>query len=231
MEWEMNERLWRVEFHSHTCYSPDSLVRPRDLVRRAREIGLDKLVITDHNTIQGALVARELAPDLVIVGEEVLTTAGEFIAFFVNEEVPKGLPPEEALARLRAQGAVVAISHPFDTMRGSAMGGENARRFAESIDALEVFNARNHKRWMDEEAERLAQLHGLGRFGGSDAHSLWELGRVVTLLPPFHDADSLRAALHHAHIEGRYSPVWVHAISTGSKMWKRVSRLFGRTGC
>ncbi len=215
---------WRVEFHCHTCYSPDCLVSPRALVRRARDLGLDRIVVTDHNTIAGALRARDIAPDLVIVGEEVLTTAGEFIAFFVEEEVPKGLPPEEALARLRDQGAVVAISHPLDTMRGSAMGRENTLRFLPQVDALEVFNARNHRAWMNEEAARLAEEHGLGRFGGSDAHSLWELGRVVTLLPPFSDAASLRAALHSATIVGETSPVWVHGISTVSKVVKRIWR-------
>ncbi len=214
--------VWRVEFHCHTCYSPDCLVKPKALVRHARDLGLDKVVVTDHNTIRGALAAKEIDPDLIIVGEEVLTTAGEFIAFFVREEVPKGLPPEEALARLRDQGAVVAISHPLDTMRGSAMGRENTLRFIDKIDALEVFNARNHHAWMNAEAERLAQEHNLGRFGGSDAHSLWELGRVVTLLPPFHDADSLRASLREATYVGMTSPVWVHGTSTLSKLVKRM---------
>ncbi len=223
--------LWRVEFHSHTCYSPDSLVRPADLVRRAREMGLDKVAVTDHNTIRGALAAKAIDPDLIIVGEEVLTTAGEFIAFFVQEEVPKGLPPEDALERLKAQGAVVAISHPFDVMRGSAMGEENTRRFVAAVDALEVFNARNHRRWMDEKADALAREYGLGRFGGSDAHSLWELGRVVTVLPRFEDAETLRVALRHACVEGTYSPVWVHAISTGSKWVKRLARWLSYRWC
>lgn len=214
--------LWRVEFHCHTCYSPDSLVSPEALVRRARELGLDRLAITDHNTVQGALAARELAPDLVIVGEEVLTTAGEFIAFFVEEEVPAGLPPEEALARLRDQGAVVAISHPFDALRGSAMGREATLRFVGQVDALEVFNARTHRPEWDEAAAALAVAQGLGRFGGSDAHTLWEVGRVVTWLPPFHDADSLRTALRQARIEGHRSPPWVHLASSTAKLVKRI---------
>lgn len=216
--------LWRVEFHCHTCYSPDCLVKPEALVRRARDLGLDRIVVTDHNTIRGALIARDLAPDLVVVGEEILTTVGEFIAFFVEEEVPRGLPPEEALARLREQGAVVAISHPLDTLRGSAMGRDNTLRFIGQIDALEVFNARNHQDWMNAEAARLADEHNLGRFAGSDAHSLWELGRAPTLLPPFYDADSLRVALRSATIVGRKSPLWVHGISTASKMVKHIWR-------
>jgi len=207
-----------VEFHCHTCYSPDSLVKPGDLIQRARELGLDRVVVTDHNSIQGARAARELAPDLVIVGEEVSTTHGELIGFFVEEEVPAGLSPDEALARLRDQGAVVGIPHPFDTLRGSALGPEHARRLAPMVDALEVFNARCHRATCNEAAEELARAHGLGRFAGSDAHSLWELGRAVTILPPFSDATSLRAALHEASIRGLVSPPWVHGISTMSKV-------------
>ncbi|NPA91919.1 MAG: PHP domain-containing protein [Chloroflexi bacterium] len=214
--------LWRVEFHAHTCYSPDALIQPQDLIRRARQLGLDKVCITDHNTIQGARKAHALAPDLIVIGEEIRTTAGEFIAFYVQEEVPPGLSPEETLERLREQGAVIAISHPFDITRGSAMGPENARQWAPHVDAIEVFNARCPLDRFNEEAEALAQHLHLGRFGGSDAHSGWELGRVVTHLPPFHDADTLRQALHTARVEGQRSPHWVHLISTGSKWLKRL---------
>jgi len=77
--------LWRVEFHCHTCYSPDCLVTPRALVQRARELGLDRIVITDHNTIRGALEAQALAPDLVIVilgwgvlADQTLTASGKW---------------------------------------------------------------------------------------------------------------------------------------------------------
>ncbi len=216
------EGWWRVEFHCHTCYSPDSLVTPEALILRARALGLDRVVVTDHNTLRGALAAQALAPDLIVVGEEVLTTEGEFIAFFVQEEVPPGLPPAEALARLRDQGAVVAISHPFDALRGSAMGRENTLRWATAVDALEIFNARTRRAVWDIAAEQLAREHGLGRFGGSDAHTLWELGRVITWVPPFEDADSLRKALRHARVEGRRSPAWVHGASTVAKLMKRL---------
>ena len=88
--------MLRVEFHCHSIASEDSLSRPEDLIRTCRKKGIDRLVITDHNTIAGALAARELAPDLVIVGEEILTEEGEFLAAFVEEEVPPGLPVMEA---------------------------------------------------------------------------------------------------------------------------------------
>jgi hypothetical protein len=62
---------------------------------------LDKVVINDHNTIAGAVVARTLDPELIIVGEEVMTTCGEILAFFVIREIPAGLSPLNPVNRLR----------------------------------------------------------------------------------------------------------------------------------
>ncbi len=76
------------------------------------------MVVTDHNTIAGARAAQELDPELVIVGEEIKTTRGEILAFFVSEEVPAGLTPQETIARLKDQGAFISVSHPFDIYRG-----------------------------------------------------------------------------------------------------------------
>ena len=60
---------WRVDLHMHTWASPDSRTDPAALVERARAAGLNRIAVTDHNTIEGALAAQRLAPDLVIVGE------------------------------------------------------------------------------------------------------------------------------------------------------------------
>ena len=98
-----------AELHCHTVYSMDSSNRVDVLIRAARERGIQRLAITDHNTIEGAQRAKELAPDLVVVGEEVLTERGELIAYYVKEEVSKGLSVNETLRRLKAQGAFISI--------------------------------------------------------------------------------------------------------------------------
>ena len=84
---------FRVEFHSHTHASKDFLHLPAELIAAARRKGIDRLIITDHNTIAGARIAQALDPELVIVGEEVMTTRGEILAAFVTEEVPPHLSP------------------------------------------------------------------------------------------------------------------------------------------
>ena len=109
--------MLRVEFHCHTNFSKDSLTRPRDLVDACRRKSIDRVVVTDHNTVAGARAAHALDPELVIVGEEIMTTRGEILAAFVSDEIPMGLSPQETIRRLKAQGAFISVSHPFDRWR------------------------------------------------------------------------------------------------------------------
>ena len=83
--------MFIVEFHCHTLFSKNSLTSPERLVQACRRKGIDRVIVTDHNTIAGARAAQALDPELVIVGEEIMTTHGELLAAFVMEEIPAGL--------------------------------------------------------------------------------------------------------------------------------------------
>lgn len=215
--------MWKVDLHSHTVYSKDCLTPPAKLVAQARARGLDKIAVTEHNNLAGARAAKELDPDLVIVGQEIMTTRGEIIAYYVQEEVPRGLPPEEAIARLREQGAVISIPHPLDTLRGSAMGRENVMAILHLVDALEVRNARCVRSADNAAAAALAAAHGKLATAGSDAHTLFEVGRCRMEMPPFEDnAASFLAALSQAQPCGTESPFWPHLASTYAKVHKRL---------
>lgn len=215
--------IWRVDLHTHTWASPDCLTDPRDLVERARAVGLNRLAVTDHNTIEGALAAHALAPDLIIVGQEIDTaTGGELIAYFVRETVPPHLPPEEAIRRLRAQGAVISISHPLDALRGSAMGEANTVALIGQVDALEVFNARCLRPEFNRRAAELAARHSKLITAGSDAHTLAEVGAGYLELPVFRDnPEAFRASLALATPGGRLTGLWPHLASTWSKFGRR----------
>ncbi|OIO90206.1 MAG: hypothetical protein AUK03_13400 [Anaerolineae bacterium CG2_30_64_16] len=215
---------WRVDLHTHTRFSPDSLTGPAALIARAREVGIDRLAVTDHNTIEGALVAKQLAPDLIIVGQEIDTAAGgELIAYFLQERVPPGLSLDETIHRLRAQGAVISISHPVDRYRNSALGERHTLEIIDRVDALEVFNARCLSAADNEHAAALAARHGKAITAGSDAHTLGEVGRAYLTVPPFEDrSDAFLAALAQAQACGRLSGVWPHWRSTFAKLRKRL---------
>lgn len=214
---------WRIDLHTHTWASPDSLTDPRDLVARARDVGLNRVAVTDHGAIEGALAAHALAPDLIIIGEEIDTDpGGELIAFYVQERVPPGLPVAEAVQRLRAQGAVISISHPLDAWRGSAMGLARTLAIIDQVDALEVFNARCLRAQFNQRAAELAQQYGKLITAGSDAHTLAELGAGYLTVPVFRDTpEAFRASLARAVPGGRLTGIGPHLASTWAKLRKR----------
>jgi predicted metal-dependent phosphoesterase TrpH len=193
------------------------------LLDQARAIGLDKVAVTEHNRLDGALAAKALAPDLVIVGEEIKTTHGEVIAYYVQEEVPRGLSPVETVRRLRAQGAVISIPHPLDSLRTSAMRLATVLTIIDEVDALEVLNARCVRPADNLAAAVLAAEKGKLLTAGSDAHTLRELGQCYVEMPPFEDnAESFRAALALARPQGSVSPFWPHFASTYARWRKRI---------
>lgn len=192
----------KAEFHCHTVYSGDSSNRIPQLLAAARERGIGRLAITDHNTIQGALRAKELDPELVVVGEEILTEKGEVLAYYVSKEIPKWLSPMETIKRLKSQGAFIAIPHVFDCRRhGWRM--DDLLKILPHVDALEVFNARCLSDRINRLGREFAESRNLPMMAGSDAHLLLELGLVTVSLPAFNSPDELREALKTAEFEGR----------------------------
>jgi hypothetical protein len=211
----------KVDFHCHTEFSKDSLTRIPDLLRVAKAAGLDRVVITDHNNLEGAKRACELAPDFFIPGEEVLTDRGELLAAFVTRAVPRGTPWREAIAQLREQGAFISVSHPFDLQR-HGWPLDQLEELAGLVDALEVFNARCFNPNSNEQTRLFAEIRGLPGTAGSDAHTAGEVGGACLVLPEFSTAEGLKLAVRHGRVEGRLSSPWVHFSSQYAKWVKKV---------
>ncbi len=219
----MDLPLWTVELHSHTIYSKDCLIRLDSLPDICRRRGIDKLAITDHNNVQGALLAARLYPMLIIPGAEIMTTAGEILAWYIREEVPSGLSPRETIARLRDQGALIGVAHPFDRHRKGAWRLDDLLEIVELVDAIEVFNARCLHPADNEKALAFAEQHGKIKTCGSDAHLPREFGRAVLRVEPFaNHAEGLRVALQQAARQEALSPYTVHLGSTYAKWVKRL---------
>jgi predicted metal-dependent phosphoesterase TrpH len=212
---------WEVDFHCHSNYSKDSLSRPEDLVRACHRKGLNKIVVTDHNSITGALAAHALDPDRIIVGEEIKTTLGEILAAYVTEEIPRGLTPQETIRRLRDQGAFISVSHPFDS-RSGAWKFTDLLEIASLVDAIEVFNARILKQDANSLAMEFARQQHLPGTVGSDAHAAFELGNARLVLPHFKGPDELRKVIHEGQMQGSRSPFWVHFVSFYARWRKKV---------
>ena len=205
--------MLQVEFHSHTHASADSLTRPQDLITTARRKGVDRLIVTDHNTIAGARAAQALDPELVIVGEEIMTTRGEILAAFVSEEIPEGLTPEETIRRLKGQGAFISVSHPFDVLREGHWKEVDLLEILPFVDAIEVYNSRCLFPQYNHRARHFAEKHNIAGTVGSDAHTLFEVGRSVLLLEPFEGPEALREVIRRGVPQVKWSPPWVRLAS------------------
>lgn len=214
--------MLKLEFHCHTNASKDSLTRPEDLVRAARKKGLDRLVITDHNSIAGAVAAQRLDPELVIVGEEIMTTRGEILAAYVTEEIPAGLTPLETIRILREQGAFISVSHPFDEWRKGGWKEADLLEIIPHVDAIEIFNSRCMDPRFNQRAMAFAEKHNLPGTVGSDAHAIFEVGKSVVWLEPFQGPDGMREVIRQAKYQTKLSPWWVHFVSTYAKRKKKM---------
>lgn len=211
----------RVDMHLHTAGSYDCLSDPEAVLEAARARGVDRVCVTDHNEIAVALELKRRYPDRVIVGEEIRTAEGvDVIGLFLREPIEKGTPAREACERIRAQGGLVYVPHPF--VGGKGGGGRILGEIADLVDAVEGFNARIHFQRLNDRAVEWAGARGAAVGAGSDAHTLAEVGRAYVEVPPFEDEPSaFLAALRRGRIHGRLSPWSVHIASTYAKLRKR----------
>jgi len=214
--------LLSVELHCHSLFSPDSPNKIDDLILMAERKGIDRLAITDHNTISGAREAKKMAPERIIVGEEIRTQKGELLAYFVQEEIPKGLPPLEAIRLLREQDAFISVSHPFDIGRENWPEAD-LMEIVSLIDAIEIFNSRCFYPLANRRAQQFAARQGLPGTVGSDAHLLSEIGRSRMRVCPFSNKTEFKMVIREAKVETAMSEFWVHWGSWWARMVKELS--------
>lgn len=212
----------RVDLHIHTRASHDCLSDYSDVVATALARGLHRIAITDHNEIEGAFRTRDMAPDLVIVGEEVKTAEGVDLAgLFLREKIAKGTPALETARAIREQGGLVYVPHPF--AGGKGLGERVLADIEALVDVVEIFNARIHKPSQNEMARAWAAERDLPGGAGSDAHTLREIGRGVVEVPHFDGKAGFLQALRSGRVIGRGSSHFVHLASSWAKIVGKFS--------
>jgi predicted metal-dependent phosphoesterase TrpH len=214
-----------VDLHCHTRASFDSLSDPVKVARTAQRRGLTHLAITDHDTIDGALRARDARVDglSIIVGEEVKTAAGDLICLFLERAVPPGLPIAETIAAVREQGGLVGVPHPFDGYRNSVLRDEGLASIAALVDYVETHNARVMMGEGNEKAAAFAAEYGLPGVSVSDAHTILEVGVASTVV----DVDpstpaGLLAALPGAQLAAGRATYFVRLVTPVAKVLQRA---------
>jgi len=214
--------MLRCEFHCHSKYSKDSLASPLKIIETCIKKGIHRIAITDHDTIEGALEAHKIDPRRVIIGQEITTTGGELLGYFIKEQVPPGLSPIETIQRLKNQNAFISVAHPFDTLRKGHWKLPVLLEIMPHINAVEIFNARCMVPDANQLADEFAQKYNLLGTVGSDAHILYEIGRATMDLQPFEDKNSLCEALINGVSYTTPSGFWVHLFSRYAKLLKKL---------
>ena len=186
----------RVDLHLHSLYSHDGRSSLEEIVARCIECRLDRIALTDHNTVEGALTLAKMTPELAIIGEEAKTREGEVIGLFVTSRIPPYLPPEEAMDMIHGMGGLTYIPHPLDRHRAN-FRAERMVELASRIDIIETYNP-----WCDTEANQAAAkiAEDLEKVAatGSDAHSAHELGHCWMEIEEYDSPASFLEQLRYA---------------------------------
>ena len=215
-------QVMRMDLHLHTGGSWDCLTDPEQVLERSLSLGFDRIAMTDHNRLDVALRMAEKYPDRVIPGEEVKTAEKiDVIGLYLTDVIPKGTPARETIERIRDQGGIPYLPHPYAGGKGG--GGKYAEALAPLVDIVEVFNARVHPGRLNAPAQELATRFGKLRGAGSDAHTLHELGGASVTVPRHVNAPGpFLEAMASAVVDGVTSSNLVHLASTWAKVRKKL---------
>jgi predicted metal-dependent phosphoesterase TrpH len=195
----------RVDMHSHTMWSGDCTTTPDELMAAVVESGIEVLCITDHNVTAGAERLASELPCRVVIGEELRVGQGEIIGLFLSERIPSGIGVLEAARRIREQGGVVYIPHPFDPMRNCLRPHEIDLLVSEGlVDAIEGHNSKTSLRSLNQQGVDYGRANGLGVGAGSDAHVPAAIGSGYVLMPDFTGPQEFLASLRRGQVVGHH---------------------------
>jgi predicted metal-dependent phosphoesterase TrpH len=199
-----------IDIHIHTNkYSSDSKIDPEEAIVKAKEAGLDGICFTDHNACWEAEEIERLHNKYdypLFAGVEIDTVEGHVLVFGAAISVDGPI----RIARLResvtAAGGFMIAAHPLKGFRMFNMADLNftpdqaaQRPLMRNIDAIETINGKCNDRENSQSAEVAGILH-LPTTGGSDAHSLDEMGSCVTDFEDrFKEIPEFLAALKAGH--------------------------------
>ena len=198
----------KLDLHTHSCFSHDGRMDPRELIAVARRAGLSGVAVCDHNTLRGALAAQEASSEdfLIVPGAEYSTEYGHVLAYFISQGAEDSALPRLSDGRfllrnlasfIKSQGGLLVAAHPLHGR--DALPPELTRE----IHGLEVFNARQMARRPRTTAPTLRIAVGMGGIitAGSDAHSPAEVGGAYVELISCDALEEVKRALQN----GKYS--------------------------
>ncbi|EJN59351.1 Predicted metal-dependent phosphoesterase TrpH, contains PHP domain [Halogranum rubrum] len=207
-----DELTVRIDPHVHSDASYDGHDSIELILEQAAEIGLDAVVITDHDVLHESLRAAELAPLYGLIGipgVEVSTAHGHLLAIGVEEMPPRRQPMDQTVQWVRDHGGVAIVPHPFQRSRHGVR-----KRYLTDCDAIETYNSWLFTGYKNRRSRKFAAENGYPGVAASDAHHLQFVGRAYTEITfeDTHranvDADMILEAIRDGdtQVQGRRTP-------------------------
>ncbi len=219
-----------AELHCHSSASHDGRDPIDLLLGQAAAVGLDAIAITDHDAIDASLAAVEVAPEYGLIGIpgiEISSAAGHILGLGVTELIPAGLSYGETLDRIREQGGIAIIPHPFQPSR-SGVAPNVTRDDLAAADAIEVYNSRLLTGRANRKALAFATERDLPMTAGSDAHISEMVGQAVTLVDaePSDGSSAILEAIAAGRtvVEGKRTPWRISFRQAASGIPRRIRR-------
>ncbi len=226
-----------ADLHLHTIYSYDGTATVQAVLRRAKELGLNVIAITDHDEIAGALEAEKLASSYgveVISGSEITTAEGDLLALNIREKITPGLSLIETLLRVKEQGGVAIAAHPM--AGGMGMKSLTPASILKALKhpvakkvliGIETYNGTAIDRVSNHYARIFANTLNIAHTGNSDAHIIDTIGFGATEFPGTTAADLLKA-LHERTTRVRKLNEWSAFRVISSWGFRYVESAFAR---
>jgi predicted metal-dependent phosphoesterase TrpH len=176
----------KIAFHAHTKLSIDCELGLKQIANRCKQLGIDAVLLTDHDRLSPS---KKIYGVQFYSGEEIMTRQGEIIGLFLTEQIPAKLTASETIAKIKQQDGLVAIPHPFDRLRSSALEKKIIKENLEKIDIIETFNARTLISKDNQKAKKFFEQnkkeYDLVEIIGSDTHILSEFENTYIEIEEF----------------------------------------------
>lgn len=212
----------KADLHIHSNHSDGKPSIEEIIAYTENKTDLLVIAITDHNTIEGALRAARIVNQghyrfKVVVGEEITTKEGHIVGLYLNKKVSPHMSVAETLAKIKEQGGISVVPHPFSYTRMNGgrtevyngIGAVATIKERDKIDAIEVVNATPTAGNENFAARFLNQtIAHRAEIGASDAHILEGIGQGYTVFEGKSVTDLKKAILlHQTKAVGRKWPL------------------------
>ncbi len=173
--------MFKVDLHTHSNLSKDGGITEAQYRYILEQGNLDCIAIADHNQIDFAVLLQRSLGNKIIVGEEIMTNRGEIIGLYLTQLVAPHQSPLDTAKAIRAQGGLVYIPHPFETVR-HGLQESDMEAISDYIDIVEVHNGRAVLQNRSNKALLWSTMHQKPWAASSDAHGAKGLGKTYTIL-------------------------------------------------